>query len=523
MPLLEGKKNVGHNIKVEEEHGKPKKQAVAIALNKAGESKDTVQPVSLAEAKHNAGVTVSQDKRTKDSSIVQPVPLATKSTAIRAVPMPAGERNQPSLAPVPVGDDFDEYREDRYDLQGSIGKLIVSLAKKGRTVSDIAKQVGLDKQLVANTIKASKAGKTRDAALLPKDAQLAPGTKVHNSRGQFGKVKEHRSNGVVIVETDRGPELWDLNKTFRAADGKAKDFQTPAARENEAIKLLAREFSVSTQEAANALRNTPASKPLDKRMDMAAEFLELHAEDAVLPVPVNDVERETKLAPVPVKPRPYVPFHMSPEDIKKAYEPVGSAGKGRLGIKDDQVDVVVELTQRIKQAVKKAKAEGTVGMSEANLKQLVNTRGLSFANPNHFERSFRAALTRAGVGGFAKDRARAADSLVDPTVHLNNAMKYEVGGDRARALDSYRAAASGFRRNGNRDSLERALDGVAECQRRMVGETGAFYGHPKAGRVQACDSTDKALRVALERTRAGEDVSVEGQRVVPRSKREAYA
>lgn len=39
MPLLKGKKNVGRNIKTEMAAGKPQKQAVAIALNVAGESK----------------------------------------------------------------------------------------------------------------------------------------------------------------------------------------------------------------------------------------------------------------------------------------------------------------------------------------------------------------------------------------------------------------------------------------------------------------------------------------------------
>jgi hypothetical protein len=38
MPLLKGKKNIGHNIKMEEESGKPKKQAVAIALSEARRS-----------------------------------------------------------------------------------------------------------------------------------------------------------------------------------------------------------------------------------------------------------------------------------------------------------------------------------------------------------------------------------------------------------------------------------------------------------------------------------------------------
>lgn len=38
MPLKPGKKNIGKNIKTEEKAGKPKKQAVAIALNVARKS-----------------------------------------------------------------------------------------------------------------------------------------------------------------------------------------------------------------------------------------------------------------------------------------------------------------------------------------------------------------------------------------------------------------------------------------------------------------------------------------------------
>lgn len=40
MPLKKGKskKVIGENIKIEEEHGKPKKQAIAIALNSARKS-----------------------------------------------------------------------------------------------------------------------------------------------------------------------------------------------------------------------------------------------------------------------------------------------------------------------------------------------------------------------------------------------------------------------------------------------------------------------------------------------------
>lgn len=35
MPLLRGKKNVGKNIETEMEHGKPRRQAIAIALSAA--------------------------------------------------------------------------------------------------------------------------------------------------------------------------------------------------------------------------------------------------------------------------------------------------------------------------------------------------------------------------------------------------------------------------------------------------------------------------------------------------------
>ena len=39
MPLLTGKSNIGRNIKTEVAHGKPKKQAIAIALSVARRGK----------------------------------------------------------------------------------------------------------------------------------------------------------------------------------------------------------------------------------------------------------------------------------------------------------------------------------------------------------------------------------------------------------------------------------------------------------------------------------------------------
>lgn len=39
MPLYKGKKNIGRNIKTEMAHGKPRKQAIAIALSVAKKTK----------------------------------------------------------------------------------------------------------------------------------------------------------------------------------------------------------------------------------------------------------------------------------------------------------------------------------------------------------------------------------------------------------------------------------------------------------------------------------------------------
>lgn len=49
MPLYAGKKNIGRNIKTEIAHGKPRKQAIAISLSKAGMSKRDMKMKRMKE------------------------------------------------------------------------------------------------------------------------------------------------------------------------------------------------------------------------------------------------------------------------------------------------------------------------------------------------------------------------------------------------------------------------------------------------------------------------------------------
>lgn len=119
----------------------------------------------------------------------------------------------------------------------------------------------------------------------------------------------------------------------------------------------------------------------------------------------------------------------------------------------------------------------------------------------------------------ARKLARATDALAtlplqtsgsEPKDHMLRANQYEIQGDRARALDSYRAAATGYRRANDRANEAKARDGVAACQSVFA----AQYDHPGAGRVKVCDSAESAMRTAVERTRAGESVRITDGKVV---------
>jgi len=71
MPLLKGKKNIGKNIKTEMAHGKPQKQAVAIALDVARRSGANI-PKKKAKKNIKKAQKKWQDMSPREHSLAQP-------------------------------------------------------------------------------------------------------------------------------------------------------------------------------------------------------------------------------------------------------------------------------------------------------------------------------------------------------------------------------------------------------------------------------------------------------------------
>jgi hypothetical protein len=103
------------------------------------------------------------------------------------------------------------------------------------------------------------------------------------------------------------------------------------------------------------------------------------------------------------------------------------------------------------------------------------------------------------------------EQVTDPADHLKTAQNREVAGDKARAADSYKAAAAGFRLKQDTLGVSQAEDGLAACTAFAVD---LRFDHPMRGRRKAYDSMELALRSAIQRTRAGERVRISDEKTV---------
>jgi hypothetical protein len=97
MPLQSGKKNIGHNIKTEQEAGKPHKQAIAIALNVARRS----------GAKMNAGGMVKDYPRVMHIPGVKKFKVSKMNQGGVVAAEPEEHGNAPSTARVRMPDHKD--------------------------------------------------------------------------------------------------------------------------------------------------------------------------------------------------------------------------------------------------------------------------------------------------------------------------------------------------------------------------------------------------------------------------------
>lgn len=216
--------------------------------------------------------------------------------------------------------------------------------------------------------------------------------------------------------------------------------------------------------------------------------------------------RDTEL-PMPIKTSNLVPMPSGEHNEERyAPRPVGDAYKAHDPWYGERIKELEEEVERCKKAGEPYKDE---------------LRDIAEYKKEDAEREKHAKRARGG------DRKRTTDSIQEqisgsePKDHMSRAAQYEIQGDRARALDSYRAAASGYRKAAveapacDASALKvleaKARDGVEACQSKFA----AQYAHPGAGRVKVCDSAEQAVRTAVERTRAGETVRVDGKTVRP--------
>jgi preprotein translocase subunit YajC len=450
MPLLKGKENIGKNIKTEEEHGKPKKQAIAIALHTAGvpkakdaddeetkriqnrysdlrgrstqdlksimqryhkiidlreatkstlcwdilraefgdkkidaylssKSKDAVLPIGddheeegfehhasrprqplkpyddvadvrpiptdtkVALAKHNAGLTKSQDRRTRDAELnigdkvhlgfgtkggagfegvvtkiegdtvyiknnegrtfKGPLKSVTKANdvdlvqpiRVDPVPTPSGEHNERGW--------FADGRDEMDDAQRlkNIKSTLVYLRKKYDACLQRGDRYGAqekekdirtwlsEKESVERRIAQSKAKDV--SALAPKAEQFENGARVHNSRGSVGEVVHVQGNKVIVAVGGRREE-WPLAKTFRAAGAEDSSENESYASEElieveEYYTKISKDPKATAKQKSDALNDFKAAQAAWRRAkaQAGAEDVLPIGEDATNPNP----------------------------------------------------------------------------------------------------------------------------------------------------------------------------------------------------------------------------------------------
>ena len=128
------------------------------------------------------------------------------------------------------------------------------------------------------------------------------------------------------------------------------------------------------------------------------------------------------------------------------------ASVGDASTWEEQVDV---MAKNIKDKMRELKADGVVGMSKRNLRQIVSTRGISVA-PGVFDRLLEDAIKKAGAGKFFYEGT--AHDEHEGFEKLERSLAHRKGVTDPKAL----AAAIGRRKLGEKEMARRSAAGRAK-------------------------------------------------------------
>lgn len=465
MPLLAGKENVGHNIEVEQKAGKPHKQAVAIALNKereGDEMKSVANPErAVALKRHEEGLTVSQDSgRAKDDSGAHIGMLGVNVDKAKALAASL-ERNG---------------FEYRFPAAPPTTEMVRHAFRRG--------DVGEGEWRFLNERKNGYHNITGGNIAKAKDTE--PDFLSWAGTAALELLRKHDwSSAVAYAQREIKPQLsaqeWEEFMLAMKRKHKMTDVMPVGDTDwyEERIKELEEEVERCKSEG----------EPFADELRDIAEYKKEQAErnNAVK----RSVSKDEK--PTPIKTSNLVPMPAEEDDRERyatdvKYKKRHARDRGKF-VRAGDVDLAIYKD-----------------WSDDKLRE----QAKKFRDKDMAAQRYENELTR-------RDTAKAKDSIMqqrlgsEPADHLFRAHQYEIQGDRARALDSYRAAATGFRRANDRLGEGKARDGIMACQSVLA----VAYDHPERGRVRVCDSAEIALRRAVERTRAGEQVSVFGSTVRP--------
>lgn len=488
MPLLAGKKNIGHNIEVEEEHGKPHKQALAIALRTAGvpkKGKDAAKEmIQLSEYK---GWSIERNPHglivASKSDIAFPF-IASSMEAAKQIIDRRELRATNDLQPVGKSDPKRavalKRHEDGLTRSQDGSKDYVCIHCDEETSSRICpkcKNETYNQSALSGVYDMKKSKDVR-----PVGDQEQGGLTIRGIKFTAEEVKKYPRK-VLEESAKTGREPWSIH---------GKDAEVDAMGIKPGKKFTYKGETYTAKYIASSKERGPNGGRVSTVTTKEGSVLKLEPTDHVT---VSDTELPTAIKTSNLVPMP------SGEGNEVSYATRRAKDRGKFSKVGDESEA--ELRIHYKELEKQLAARRAAG------------------KPTRMtESAMRIAAAKLSGGHKVTDRSRAADTSVklplqisgsEPADHLIRAYLYEVQGDRARALDSYRAAASGYRKANDRVNEAKARDGIEACQAKFATQ----YDHPGYGRTKVCDSADAALRTAVERTRAGEDVVIVGKTVKP--------